>query len=315
MDIFYKACSFFAGLLCIVLFSASGCSLRPTDNFLLPADGSEEIFLAGVPFYRQETYQCGPASLAMVLSWSGLKTTPDELKSAVYSAKLHGSLQPSLISAARQHGRVAYPINGLKALFEELQAGHPVIVLQDLGLAWYTKWHYAVVIGYENNGDKIILHTGIKQAERVSLRTFLKTWAPADYWGLLILPADELPATAIEENYLNAIAGLERAGRFTAAGKGYETAIRRWPGSLSAWIGLGNSYYAQKNLPAAAGAFEQAVKLYPQNGVPLNNLAQVLWEQGKQDKALETIRHAISLGGPFKDTFEETLQSFELNNN
>lgn len=303
------------GLILLIVFLSSGCGLRPADNLLLPADSSEEIFLESVPFFKQETYQCGPSSLAMVLSWDGLRISPDDLTDAVYTAKLHGSLQPSLISAARQYGRVAYPIKGMEDLFEELNAGHPVIVLQNLGLKWYPKWHYAVVIGYENSGRKIILHTGIKEAERISKRLFQTTWSQSDYWGLLVLSTDELPATVNEEKYLNAIAGLERAGQFELAASGYKTAINRWPKSLSAWMGLGNSLYAQGNLSFAASAFEQAIKLYPSNGMPLNNLAQVLWEQGKKEQALRTIHQAINLGGPLKEVFEETLQNFDQNNN
>ena len=312
---FHKAGNWAAGLIFIILFFSSGCSLWHTDNLLLPVDSSEEIFLGGVPFFKQETYQCGPASLAMVLAWDGLKIVPDDLTDAVYTAKLHGSLQPSLISAARQYGRVAYPIEGMKELFAEVNAGHPVIVLQNLGLKWYPRWHYAVVIGYENRGGTIILHTGLKEAERISKRVFQKTWSHSNYWGLLILSADELPTTATEEKYLNAIAGLERVRRLEAAVKGYKAAINRWPKSLSAWMGLGNSFYAQGKLSSAVSAFEQAIKLYPSNGVPLNNLAQVLWEQGKKEQALQTIRHAIDLNGPFKDVFEETMQNFEQNNN
>jgi len=297
------------------LILSSGCSLGPTDNLLLPVDSPEEIFLDGVPFFKQETYQCGPSSLAMVLAWDGLKITPKDLTDALYTAKLHGSLQPTLISAARQYGKVAYPIKGMEELFEELKAGHPVIILQNLGLEWYPKWHYAVAIGYENGGENIILHTGIKEAERISKILFQKTWSRSDYWGLLVLSADELPATATEEKYLNAIAGLERAEKFGEATRGYKTATELWPKSLPAWMGLGNSFYAQGNLSSAANAFEQATMIDPENGVPLNNLAQVLWEQGKKEQAMQTIRHAINLGGPFKEVFEETLQNFKQNTN
>lgn len=310
---FHKAYYLFVGLIFIILYVSSGCSLGPTDNSLLPVDSSEKIFLDGVPFFKQEIHQCGPASLAMVLAWDGVKITPKDLTDVVYTAKLHGSLQPTLISAARQYGRVAYPIKGMKELFKELKAGHPVIILQNLGFKWYPKWHYAVAIGYENSGRKIILHTGIKEAERISKRLFQKTWSPSDYWGLLVLPADELPATATEEKILNAIAGLERAGKFKEATRGYKTATDKWPKSLPAWIGLGNSFYAQRNLSEAASAFEQAAKLYPANGVPLNNLAQVLWEQGKKEQALQTIRQAIDLGGPLKEVFEDTLQNLNKN--
>ncbi|MGB6289239.1 MAG: PA2778 family cysteine peptidase, partial [Desulfobulbales bacterium] len=296
------------------LFTSSGCSLWRTDKFLYPADQSEEIFLAEVPFFQQETYQCGPSSLAMVLAWTGLELTPNDLTVDVYTPVLHGSLQPSLISAARLYGRIAYPIKGLKELFAEINDNHPVIVLQNLGLKWYPKWHYAVVIGYENSGKTIILHSGMNPAERLSIQTFQNTWSRSDYWGLLVLPPDELPAIVTEEKYLNAVAGLERTGQFETAISAYRSAISRWPQSLSAWMGLGNSFYAQGDLSSAASAFKQAMQLYPSNGMPINNFAQVLWEQGKKEQAMQAIRHAIELGGPFKSVFEETLQDFEQNN-
>ena len=271
----------------------------------------EEILLEQVPFFPQQTYQCGPSSLAMLLVWTGLELTPEGLTADVYTPGLQGSLQSSLISAARQHGRIAYPIKGFQDLFMELNAGHPVIVLQNLGLFWYPKYHYAVVIGYENNGQTIILHSGEKAAKRISKRVFENTWARAGYWGLLILPPGTLPITANEGNYIRAVAGLERAEQFEAAIRSYKTALFRWPGSLSAWMGLGNSFFAQGDLSSAAKAFEQATIIHPTDGMPLNNLARVLWEQGKEEEALLAVRHAIELGGPFKSVFEETLHGFE----
>jgi len=315
VHIVHQVGSWAAGLIFIIfLFTSSGCSLWRTDKFLFPADQSEEIFLAEVPFFQQETYQCGPSSLAMVLAWTGLELTPNDLTVDVYTPVLHGSLQPSLISAARLYGRIAYPIKGLKELFAEINDNHPVIVLQNLGLKWYPKWHYAVVIGYENSGKTIILHSGMNPAERLSIQTFQNTWSRSDYWGLLVLPPDELPAIVTEEKYLNAVAGLERTGQFETAISAYRSAISRWPQSLSAWMGLGNSFYAQGDLSSAASAFKQAMQLYPSNGMPINNFAQVLWEQGKKEQAMQAIRHAIELGGPFKSVFEETLQDFEQNN-
>jgi hypothetical protein len=58
-----------------------------------------------------------------------------------------------MIGAARRHGRLAYLITGPDSMFEEVAAGHPVIVLQNLGLSWYPVWHYAVVVGYDQLGS------------------------------------------------------------------------------------------------------------------------------------------------------------------
>jgi hypothetical protein len=102
VHIFHQVGGWATGLILIILlFSSSGCSLWRTDKFSLPADQSEEILLDVVPFFQQETYQCGPSSLAMVLAWTGLELTPNELTVDVFTPNLHGSLQPSLISAAR----------------------------------------------------------------------------------------------------------------------------------------------------------------------------------------------------------------------
>jgi len=310
MQIIQQAGNWPTRLVLIILFFSYGCSPWHTERSSLALEESEEILLEKVPFFKQDTYQCGPSSLAMVLAWTGLELSPDDLTDDVYTEKLHGSIQPSLIGAARQYGRVAYPIQGLNELFAELNRGHPVIVLQNLGLSWYPKWHYAVAIGYTDNGRKIILHSGTKKAEPVPMRLFNHTWSHSDYWGLLVLPPFELPATVNEEKYLNAVAGLERTKEFEAAVVGYKTAINLWPENLAAWMGLGNSYYALGDLSSAADAFEQAFKIYPSNGLPLNNLSQVLWEQGAKEQAILAILHAIELGGPYKHVFNETFLSF-----
>ena len=92
----------------------------------------------------------------MVLSWSGLQIGPDELTPQVYTPSLKRSLQPPIVAATRRRGRVAYPVSGANELLQEIAAGHPAIVLQNLGLSWIPVWHYAVVIGYDIDADLII---------------------------------------------------------------------------------------------------------------------------------------------------------------
>jgi hypothetical protein len=247
----------------------------------------------------------------MVLSWSGVPVAPDQLLSEVYSPARKGTLQPALIAAARRHGRVAYPIQGVPALLSETAAGHPTIVLQNLGLSWFPRWHYSVVVGYDLTLGTITLHTGLIPFREVSISVFENTWARSDYWGLLILEPSRFPATVSEETYLQAVLGLEGAGQSSAAEIGYRTALTRWPGSLGALMGLGNSLYAQRDLVGAEEAFRQACRTDPESGPALNNLAQVLYEQGRFDEALESARRAVALGGPLEDLFRETLEAIE----
>jgi tetratricopeptide (TPR) repeat protein len=267
--------------------------------------------LKAVPFYPQEEYQCGPAALAMALAWSGLQVTTDELAQQVYTPSLKGSLQPAMVAAARRHGRVAYEIAGANALLREIAAGHPVIVLQNLGLFWVPLWHYAVVIGYDLDQDIIVLHSGVTNQKKTPLRTFENTWARSERWGLVVMPPSRLPATAEENAWIGAVMGLEKARQWEGAVTGYKTALSRWPENFSAHIGLSNSYYALGNLKSARDVLQKTVVLFPNKGVAFNNLAQVLWELGKKQEAIKTARQAVNLGGPFVEQYQKTLNEIQ----
>jgi tetratricopeptide (TPR) repeat protein len=267
--------------------------------------------LTAVPFFPQEEYQCGPASLAMAVSWSGLPLRPEDLVDEVYTPARKGSLQIAVIAAARRHGRLAYEVSDLESLFPEIAAGYPVLILQNLGVSWFPVWHYAVVIGYDAEDKTIILRSGTTARKVMPFGVFEKTWARSNYWGILILKPTELPALALEINYVGSVAGLERARQYQAAVSGYQTALSRWPESLPARMGLGNSYYALGELKESEVAFQETIQLHPDEGSAYNNLAQVLMEQGRLREALASATKAVSLGGPLQQVYQETLKEIE----
>ena len=95
----------------------------------------------------------------------------------------------------------------LPSLLGELAAGHPVMVLQNLGLDWYPQWHFAVAVGYDLSTNELALRSGEERRQLVSLDTFNRTWTRADHWALVVLPPDQLPATGAEAEMLSARAG------------------------------------------------------------------------------------------------------------
>jgi len=289
----------------------SGCGLLSAGSLFQTPGGSARAMVDNVPFFAQEELQCGPAALAMTLNWSGVAVQPSDLTPEVFTPGLKGSLQSALIGATRRHGRVAYTITGSEALLAEVSAGNPVIVLVNLGLSWYPKWHYAVVIGFDQEREAIILHSGLSANEHLSSRVFMNIWQRGEYWGLLVLPPDRLPAKVVEVDWLEAVAGLERADQGKGAEAGYSAALKRWPKSFAAWMGLGNSRYSLHDLAGSAEAFRRASQLQPENGMPFNNLAHVLNNQGKQKEALAAAQRAVDLGGPLLDDFRQTLEEIK----
>ncbi|MDH3257702.1 MAG: PA2778 family cysteine peptidase [Nitrospinota bacterium] len=293
-----------SGLACLIW---TGCATAPP-QVELPAslDIPRAIELKEVPFHPQGEYQCGPASLAMTLEWSGVAITPDQLKPEVYTPSRQGSLPPDMIGAARRHGRVAYPVHRIEDVLKEVTAGHPVIVLQRLRSLFRSSWHYAVVIGYDLDQRQIILHSGVEAREVLTLEEFAETWQDWGHWGLLTLAPQDFPATVREDVYLKAVIGLEQTERWNEAGQAYARAAERWPHNKTAWIGLGNSRYTLGNLAEAEQAFRSAVDAAPQSGAAHNNLAHVLMELDRQEEALEAINRAIQLGGPLAEVFQKT---------
>jgi Tfp pilus assembly protein PilF len=126
-----------------------------------------------------------------------------------------------------------------------------------------------------------------------------------------VLPPSQLPATATEREYISAILGLEKTSQWKAAVEGYETALKRWPDSLLAHVGLGNSYYALSDFESAEKIFREATCHYPTQGSIFNNLAQVLWKQGKNQEALKAAYKAVKLGGPLANIYQKTLEEIQ----
>ncbi|MCP4623572.1 MAG: PA2778 family cysteine peptidase [bacterium] len=274
----------------------------------LPPNVPASVELDRVPFYPQDAYQCGPATLAMALTWSGLPVTPDELKDQVYTPSRKGSLQIAMVGATRRHAKIAYEINDSESIFPEIAAGHPVIILQNLGLSRLPVWHYAVVIGYDFPEQEVILRSGTTMRKVMPYYLFEKTWSRSNYWGLLVLQPGRLPVLAEENKYLRAVFGLEKSQHFQAAITGYQTALIRWPSSLNARLSLGNIYYFQGDLKGAEKAFRAATQLHPRSAIAFNNLAEALLAQGRKQEALAAAQTAVALGGPLKSESEKTLQ-------
>jgi len=265
--------------------------------------------ISSVPFYSQEAYQCGPAALAMVLEHNGVVVSHEVLTSEIYTPSLKGSLQSALISSARRHGQIAYAISQPEALLNDVSHGNPVIVLQNLGLSWKPLWHYAVVIGYDLNENYILLHSGLEPKKRESLRLFNNTWKRSNYWGILVIPPSRVPAAAEEGEFIDAIVGLEKAHSWQAAVQGYQTALSKWADSKAALIGLGNSYYALGRLDMAETVLRETTTKFPSSGIAFNNLAQVLFEQGKKKDALSAALKAVDIGGPMEAVYQKTLEA------
>jgi hypothetical protein len=162
-----------------ILFSCAGSS------FIKESRTSRII--PGIPFYPQEEYQCGPASLAEVLNFYGLKISPVEIAAEIFSKQARGTLDMDMLFYAQKKGLNATQYTGSwEDLQKNVNSNRPLIVLIDEGFWVYQKDHFIVVVGYDEGG--LIVNSGKEQQAFVARDHFLKTWARTKYWTLGIAP-------------------------------------------------------------------------------------------------------------------------------
>ncbi|HEX7971782.1 MAG TPA: PA2778 family cysteine peptidase [Thiobacillus sp.] len=269
------------------------------------------VELADTPFFPQQRYQCGPAALATVLNANGVAITPEALVPQVYLPAREGSLQLEIVATVRRQGLLAVAIEPtLDALLAEIAAGHPVLVLQNPGLDWLPRWHYAVAIGYDLAQQELILRSGTEPRHVTPFAVFLNTWDRSARWGIVVLAPGSLPAHARPEPYLEAAIALETLGKKQEARAAYRAATERWPDNTLAWLGLGNTEYALDRAVQAETAFRRALHVQADAAVAWNNLAYALAAGHCIQPAREAARCAARLA-PENAAFSRTLKEMD----
>jgi len=292
-----------------VLAAVSACASLPRQSDALirdPGDLPSRALVKDVEFVEQKKDFCGPASLTMTLNWAGNSVAVDDVGNQTFTPGRSGTLQADLVSAARRNGAMAVPVEGMTALLTEIAAGHPVLVLQNLAFSWYPKWHYAVALGYELDKKKLVLHSGETAFKKIDLKRFEDSWASASYWGLVVLPPGKLSATGAELDHSAAAAGLEQAGKRREAENSYESILRKWPSSLGALIGLGNTRYAAGDYKNSVRFLKEATSRHKDSAAAWHNLAIAQGAARLKSEARVSAKRALELA---KDS--ETAVSYK----
>lgn len=290
-----------------------GCAWTPPQTAALHAHAPpglpERVELSAVPFIAQTPLHCGPASLAMVLRHLGRDVTADQLADAVFLPARGGTLQAEMLAGARRHDTLAQRVPGqLEALLRELQAGHPVVVLQNLGLSIAPTWHYAVLIGYDRARDELVLRSGTTERATLSLRTFEHTWARSGHWAMVALQPGELAASADERSAAEAAVAFERVAAAASAARVYDAMLQRWPDSLAAAIGLGHARFKLGDGAGAEAAWQHAAERHD-SAAAWNNLAMLRWQRGDRDGARAALARALQRVSSAEPAFAAAVQA------
>lgn len=298
-----------AGLFALLTLSLlSGCASQPQLSQDTATALPQQSYITGVPFYSQRDFQCGPAALSMALAASGQSASVDELIPQVFLPGREGSVQPEMLATVRRHQRISYPLNGsFDALLTEVNAGHPVVVLQNLGLSFLPMWHYAVVIGYDRERQHLILHSGEQSRQVMEMSRFDATWARSDRWAMVVLPPEQFPNTLTPTAVMDSISAFEAANSATKALPAWHAVVSRWPKQALGWFALGNALHANGEPKAAAQAFTQATQVDDTLAVAWLNLGLTQQGLGEVAAARASLQKAAALPGKWQAQAKQAL--------
>lgn len=278
-----------AGVCFLALAACS--SLAP---ITLPQSLPPGVSLPAVPFFPQQDNWCGPAALASLLVHAGVSVTPEQLAPQVFLPGRQGSLNLELLAASRRQGLMPYVLQGdSNTLLQELAAGHPILVLLDLGLPPLSRWHYAVLTGYDSASREFLLISGEQANGRIEWTVFQRLWARGQNWAMLVVAPGILPATAQAMPLLQQGAALEQMGRFIEAGKIYDAATKRWPQHAALWFARGNVAYRADDLAVAEACWQRALLLDADLAAARHNLVELLRQHGRHAEADQLLQQGL----------------------
>lgn len=294
----------FAGVFMLALIFSlvlSGCAQNPVLLESTYTSLTPRIENRDVPFFAQTEYQCGPATLAMVLTHQGVDTSVDELIPQVFLPGRDGSVQPEMLATVRRHHQLAYPIRGtMDALLGHLEAGDPVVVMQNLALPIYPMWHYAVAIGFDLPEETLVLRSGERKRHTLSFSRFDATWARSDRWGFIVAAPGTLPEGITARNALDAISAYEEAHGPKETLTSWQALVERYPTNPLGQFALGNALYADGQTEKAITAFKTATQYDAHMGAAWLNLGILRLQQNTPEEAHDALQQAASIEGSWQ---------------
>lgn len=241
-----------------------------------PAPLPGAIALTGVSHEWQTWNNCGPATLAMNLSYYGGRVDQAQIGAVLRRSPDDKNVSPEeLVAFAQEQGmEAAVRVNGSADLLRALvAAGFPVLIE-----TWLEEHpndgmgHYRLITGYDDAAQVwiaydsyvssgLVLGGGAKDGSEAGEYRGIyfpyvqaaEWWKVFNYTYVLAYPPDRAAAV---QTILGA--AYDTAGQWVAAEATARAALAANPGDAFAWFNLGSSLWAQNRAAEAVDAFDQA---------------------------------------------------------
>lgn len=156
-----------------------------------PPPPGKGALIKGTLLIKQGTHECGPAALATVLKFYGMQVTLEEVREAVYSEKLKGTLTIDMLLYAKSLGLHARHYAGsIEDIKARLLEGKPLILFTMRTFGRMRLGHYIVVLGFNDADGTVIASMGRGRLEALTIDKLQRLWARGGFSTLLIEAGD-----------------------------------------------------------------------------------------------------------------------------
>lgn len=250
-----------------------------TERPASPTPLATEVVLTGFQHEYQLFNNCGPASLAMALSYWGWEGTQKVAATTLKPNQDDKNVSPiELYDFAVTQGFDAYIRNNgdIDVLRRFIAAGYPVLVEKGMTCArgencngWFG--HYSVFAGYNDEGRYFILQDSYRGPDlKMDYDQVMEDWRAFNYLYVVPFPATPEhdarvrallgPAADLNQNYRDALARAQSEAR-TLTGEA----------QAMAWFNVGTNLHYMHDYNSAAQAYDRAREI----GLPF----RMLWYQ------------------------------------
>jgi hypothetical protein len=230
-----------------------------------------------VPFLPQTPALCGGAAVAMVFRYHGDRHADVQQFESLVDRRAGGIADQVLVEAVRQRQWRAVPLSGsIELLRDHLSAGAPLVLLLEDRPGRY---HYVVAVGAEEAA--VFVHDPTwGPYRRHDLPAFMRRWAAAKHWMLLIQPGDG--------QVVRATIPADRV----ASGA---SAIRLPATKCDLMLDEAVDEIGRSGLPSADNILGRVMRECPRSAAPVAELAGIRFAQERWDDAETLAERAVGI--------------------
>lgn len=301
----------------IAVLASSCATVRPQLEFSeeLAASSGPGILIDGVPDLSRDRLNGGISAMSTLFVFWKTPPLPRESENRLAEGTATLLIPPEEVMTDLADRRMLWSYSFYATMQElelRLASGLPVLVMvQDRSDDVDTR-RYAVVVGFNQTAQKLLLLEGKSKPTIYSYGDFKRIWRPVRNWTLIVCPSDRINWELSSRERVARARFYERTGQWDEAILDLDELQSGEPGNINIMLAKARIYQSKHRPEEAERLYRMALSIDPLSARAANNLAYMLMSnRGNLTEAEGWSRRALTIE-PSNPSYLDTLGSILL---